>query len=173
VTTTASLSPVVKYHGLARRYLAPPRFLMRPLLNGGTLGGRQAMTGRRFKRVVAIVLVGAAALYGAYLADTVGEASITVRGVVTKALDGQLPQDTRVGRRTVTTHQILIAVPGKTFWWNEELPVGSGVAVHLVEGRFSHHWYVQKVEPSAIADFNDALDDFNETVKRIRDELGH
>jgi hypothetical protein len=27
------------YHGLARRYLTPPRFLMRPLLNGGTLGG--------------------------------------------------------------------------------------------------------------------------------------
>lgn len=29
---------MVKYHGLARRYLRPPRFLMRPLLNGGTLG---------------------------------------------------------------------------------------------------------------------------------------
>jgi hypothetical protein len=34
---------VVKYHGLARRYLTPPRFLMRPLLNGDTLGGRQTM----------------------------------------------------------------------------------------------------------------------------------
>jgi hypothetical protein len=34
------LSPVVKYHGLARRYLMPSGFLMRPLLNGGTLGGR-------------------------------------------------------------------------------------------------------------------------------------
>jgi hypothetical protein len=33
----ASLSPVVKYHGLARCHLTPPRFLMRPLLNGGTL----------------------------------------------------------------------------------------------------------------------------------------
>jgi hypothetical protein len=31
---------VVRYHGLARRHLMPPRFLMRPLLNGGTLGGR-------------------------------------------------------------------------------------------------------------------------------------
>jgi hypothetical protein len=30
---------VVKYHGLARRYLTAPGFLMRPLLNGGTLGG--------------------------------------------------------------------------------------------------------------------------------------
>jgi hypothetical protein len=39
VTGTASLSPVVKYHGLARRDLLPPRFLMRPLLNGGTLAG--------------------------------------------------------------------------------------------------------------------------------------
>jgi hypothetical protein len=28
---------VVKYHGLARRYPLLPRFLMRPLLNGGTL----------------------------------------------------------------------------------------------------------------------------------------
>ena len=27
------------YHGLVRRYLMPPRFLMRPMLNGGTLGG--------------------------------------------------------------------------------------------------------------------------------------
>jgi hypothetical protein len=33
-------SPVVKYHGLARRYLMPLGFLMRPLLNGGTLGRR-------------------------------------------------------------------------------------------------------------------------------------
>jgi hypothetical protein len=31
---------VVKYHGLVRRYRLRPRFLMRPLLNGGTLGGR-------------------------------------------------------------------------------------------------------------------------------------
>jgi len=38
VTITASLSPVVKYHGLARRSLLPLRFLMRPLLDGGTLG---------------------------------------------------------------------------------------------------------------------------------------
>jgi len=38
VTVTASLSPVVKYHGLACRYLQPPVLLMRPLLNGGTLG---------------------------------------------------------------------------------------------------------------------------------------
>jgi hypothetical protein len=29
------------YHGLARRYLTPLGFLMRPLLNGGTLGGRR------------------------------------------------------------------------------------------------------------------------------------
>jgi hypothetical protein len=31
---------VVKYHGLARRHLMPHGFLMRPQLNGGTLGGR-------------------------------------------------------------------------------------------------------------------------------------
>jgi hypothetical protein len=36
----SSPSPVVKYHGLARRNLTPLGFLMRPLLNGGTLGGR-------------------------------------------------------------------------------------------------------------------------------------
>jgi hypothetical protein len=29
---------VLKYHGLARRYLMPHRLLVRPLLNGGTLG---------------------------------------------------------------------------------------------------------------------------------------
>ena len=39
---TASLSPVVTYHGLARRYLMPSRFLMRPQLNAGTLGGRNS-----------------------------------------------------------------------------------------------------------------------------------
>jgi hypothetical protein len=37
VTTTASLSPVVKYHGLGHRYLPRRDLLMRPLLNGGTL----------------------------------------------------------------------------------------------------------------------------------------
>jgi hypothetical protein len=31
---------VVKYHGLARLHLTPHRLLVRPLLNGGTLGGR-------------------------------------------------------------------------------------------------------------------------------------
>jgi 8-oxo-dGTP pyrophosphatase MutT (NUDIX family) len=40
VPVTASLSPVVKYHGLARRHLPASWFLMRPQLNGGTLGGR-------------------------------------------------------------------------------------------------------------------------------------
>ena len=38
-TTAASLSPVVVYHGLAHRHLMLPDLLMRPLLNGGTLGG--------------------------------------------------------------------------------------------------------------------------------------
>jgi hypothetical protein len=39
---TRSVLPLARgeYHGLARRDLTPPRFLMRPLLNGGTLGGR-------------------------------------------------------------------------------------------------------------------------------------
>ena len=31
---------MVKYHRLARRFLSPLRFLMRPLLNGGTLARR-------------------------------------------------------------------------------------------------------------------------------------
>jgi hypothetical protein len=35
---------VVKYHGLARRYLWPSVLLMRPLLNGGTLGGRSIVS---------------------------------------------------------------------------------------------------------------------------------
>jgi hypothetical protein len=35
---------VVKYHGLARCYLLRLGFLMRPLLNGGTLGGRRLVT---------------------------------------------------------------------------------------------------------------------------------
>jgi hypothetical protein len=42
VTCTASLSPVVDYHRLARRYLTAPRFLMRPLHDGGTLGALQS-----------------------------------------------------------------------------------------------------------------------------------
>jgi hypothetical protein len=44
VTGAASLSPVVKYHGLARRYLLPLGFLMRPQLNGGTLGRPQRVS---------------------------------------------------------------------------------------------------------------------------------
>lgn len=123
------------------------------------------------RRFVVILLVGVATSYGAYLADTVGEATMTVRGAVIDALEGQLPQDTRVGRSTVTAHQILIATPSKTFWWTGTIPVGSGVAVHLVEGRFSRYWYIQEVEPSATADFNDALDELNETMKRIDEEL--
>jgi len=40
-TVTASLSPVVKYHGLARCHLTRSGFLVRPLLNGGTLARPQ------------------------------------------------------------------------------------------------------------------------------------
>jgi Immunity protein 35 len=42
---TAALSPVVKYHGLGGDHLMPLGFLMRPLLNGGTLA-RQLMITR-------------------------------------------------------------------------------------------------------------------------------
>jgi len=45
LTCSAYLSPVVKYHGLARRYLTALGFLMRPLLNGGKSGGH-AMSDR-------------------------------------------------------------------------------------------------------------------------------
>jgi hypothetical protein len=41
VACTASSSPVVKYHGLAHRHLQALGFLMRPQLNGGTLGGQR------------------------------------------------------------------------------------------------------------------------------------
>ena len=41
VTSPSFLSPVVDYHGLARLHPLRPRFLMRPLLNGGTLGRRE------------------------------------------------------------------------------------------------------------------------------------
>jgi hypothetical protein len=39
-----SLPRVVKYHGLARRYLMPSGFLMRPLLDGGTLARRNVLS---------------------------------------------------------------------------------------------------------------------------------
>jgi hypothetical protein len=44
VSITTTLSPVVKYHGLAHRQLLPLGLLMRPQLNGGTLGGRRRRT---------------------------------------------------------------------------------------------------------------------------------
>jgi hypothetical protein len=45
---------VVKYHGLGHRYLWSLGFLMRPLLNGGTLGGPSKMSLREaLKRVEA------------------------------------------------------------------------------------------------------------------------
>ena len=40
---TAALSPALN-RGLARRYLMPSGFLMRPLLNGGTLGRLQRLS---------------------------------------------------------------------------------------------------------------------------------
>ena len=39
------LSPVVIYHGLGYRHLMPPALIVRPQLNGGTLGGRLKMYG--------------------------------------------------------------------------------------------------------------------------------
>jgi hypothetical protein len=60
VTCDASLSPVVKYHGLARRYLHCSGFLMRPLLNGGTLGGRETLRPRKPMPSIEILCVGLA-----------------------------------------------------------------------------------------------------------------
>jgi hypothetical protein len=40
VTWNASLSPVVEYHGLGHRHLKRRGLLMRPQLNGGTLGSQ-------------------------------------------------------------------------------------------------------------------------------------
>jgi hypothetical protein len=43
LVATGSALPLtlVKYHGLDRRYLMASGFLMRPLLNSGTLGGQE------------------------------------------------------------------------------------------------------------------------------------
>jgi len=38
LTALSGLSPVVMYHGLARRFLSARGFLMLPQLNSGTLG---------------------------------------------------------------------------------------------------------------------------------------
>jgi len=45
---------VVKYHGLARRYLTRLGLLMRPLLNGGTLGGRKQVSKDVARRLEAV-----------------------------------------------------------------------------------------------------------------------
>jgi hypothetical protein len=45
----SALSPVVKYHGLARCYLPPLGLLVRPQLNGGTLDGRHLVQFRRYR----------------------------------------------------------------------------------------------------------------------------
>jgi hypothetical protein len=59
-TWTVQLSPVVKYHGLARRHVVTSRFLMRPLLNGGTLGGPAVTAARRISpRAVAFTIAAA------------------------------------------------------------------------------------------------------------------
>lgn len=42
LTVTATRSSVVKYHGLGRCHRWAPSFLMQPLFNGGTLGGRSS-----------------------------------------------------------------------------------------------------------------------------------
>jgi len=44
VIITVPLSPVVKYHGLARRHLLPSGFLMRPQLNGDTFARTERET---------------------------------------------------------------------------------------------------------------------------------
>lgn len=44
MTETILISPVVKDHGLGGRYLECRDFLMRPLLNGATLGGQAEET---------------------------------------------------------------------------------------------------------------------------------
>jgi hypothetical protein len=42
--------------------------------------------------------------------------------------------------------QILISIPGKTFWWNGSLPVGTKTNVYVLDGRFSHWRYIWEVD---------------------------
>ena len=111
--------------------------------------------------------------YVGYLADTRGEAPFKVQGVVVATRDSSMPLDTRTGRRAVPSHQVLIAIPSKKFWWNDVFRMGSRLAVHVVEGRFTHWLYVSAVDAPALTDFNDAIDEYDQTARRIRDDLEH
>jgi hypothetical protein len=71
---------VVKYHGLARRHLLPLGLLMRPLLNGGTLGGRMTSDqSEMHAKTVALALYQIRVLLSGYLGSDNGAAEISVR----------------------------------------------------------------------------------------------
>lgn len=106
----------------------------------------------------------------AYLADTVGEARVRLTGTVVDSTAVRRPHESLTGTRTEETHYVKIAVPGRTFWYSGPYQVGETVSVRVTDGRFTKWRYVASVDPPGLAEFNEALQEYNATVSRLKEE---
>jgi len=125
----------------------------------------------RWRLVSVVAIASGLAFVVAYLADTLGEATLRLPGVVVDEQTTSHPEFHRFETRTVSTTQCQISITGRTFWWEASFGIGSRVAVHVVEGRFSGWRYISDVESPASAAFHDAIDNYNDTADRIRDDV--
>jgi hypothetical protein len=82
VASTVLLSPVVNYQGLGHRHLTHPVFLMRPQLNGGTLGGRRLRMND--KKITSTLLTEAHAAIAAAAQAAVAKVGVSLRKVPSK-----------------------------------------------------------------------------------------
>lgn len=106
----------------------------------------------------------------AYLADTVGEATLRITGTVVDSTAVWRPHESLTGTRTEETHYVKIAVPGRTFWYSGPYRVGETVSVRVTDGRFTKWRYVAAVDPPRLAEFNEALQEYNATVSKLKEE---
>ena len=127
---------------------------------------RFSLLRRRRWRAGAVIGVAGAAALAAYLADTLGEATLRLPGVVVDAKTSSHSEFRRFEAHTVSASQSQIAIPGRKFWWDGSFAVGSRVAVDVVDGRFSGWRYISDVEPPEVAAFHDALDEYKDEAKQ-------
>jgi hypothetical protein len=119
------LTTVVEYHGLGRRFLLPPRFCMRPQLNGGRLGGpmeeiRYAPSIPRLVGIVALLVMPIAVL-AAFFAPDVPVLVVGVVGIAASVLHASRGHTVILGPDFIAAHGQRIRFknirPGERIQW--------------------------------------------------------
>ncbi len=121
--------------------------------------------------LIGLVAVGSGLAALAYLADTVGEATLRLTGEVIGVAPVLGLLESNAGPDSREPRFVKIAIPGRTFWHRGPYDFRDAVSVRVRDGRFSRWRYIESVAPPGFAEFNEALEKYQATVERLKQEF--